>query len=224
MKIYYHPVSTTSRTVMLCAQECGINADFQVVDLMTGEHMKPPYSDLNPNCLVPMVDDGGFLLTESSAILKYIAEKAKCAAYPTDLQARAKVNEMMDWVNSNLYKDLGYGLVYPQLFPWHKRPTDELQAGTLAWHKQKSQAWLKLLDEKLLGPDKTYLCGSSITIADYFAVPIIGLGELIGCDFAPYPNVRRWMNRMKALPSWSKVNEVYDGFAASLKGQRFVTF
>jgi len=142
MKLYYHPVSTTSRIVWLGAEECGQKCDLQVVDLMTGEHMKPPYSDMNPSRMVPMLEDGDFRLTESSAILKYLAEKAKSPAYPTDLKGRARVNEMMDWFNSNIYRDLAYGLVYPQIFPTHQRPSDELQKASHALAEQlyKQQA------------------------------------------------------------------------------------
>ena len=39
----------------------------------------------------------------------------------------------MDWFNTNFYRDFGYGIVYPQIFPHHKRPTDEVQKGTIAW-------------------------------------------------------------------------------------------
>ncbi len=222
MKLYIHPVSTTSRIVMLGAEECGAKCDLQVVDLMTGEHTRPPYSDLNPNKLVPLLEDGDFRLSESAAILRYIAEKSGSGAYPQDMRSRARVNEMMDWFNSNLYKDLAYGLVYPQVFPMHERPTPELQQGTLAWHKARAEHWLQILDEKLIGPQKAYLTGDKVTIADYMGAEIIGLGELIGCDYAKYPNISRWMSRMKALPSWKKVNEVFDGFAASLKDKPFV--
>ena len=217
MKIYYHPVSTTSRMVMMCTGELGIQADYQVVDLMTGEHLKPPYAEFNPNCLVPMLEDGDFRLTESSAILKYLAEKAGSPAYPRDLRQRAKVNEMMDWFNSNLYKDIAYGLVYPQVFPHHKRTGDAMQAGTLAWAKDRTRAWLKILNDKLLGPKKTWLCGETVTIADYFGGEVIALGELVRCDYAPYPNVQRWLDRLKGLPSWKKVHETFEGFKASVK-------
>ena len=60
------------------------------------------------------------------------------AAYPKDVKKRAKVNEMMDWFNSNLYRDWGYGLVYPQVFPGHKRPDDKVQSATLGWHTSKN--------------------------------------------------------------------------------------
>ena len=46
----------------------------------------------------------------------------------------------MDWCNTQLNRDLGYGLAYPQLFPHHKRPSDEMQKGTLAWGKWSSSA------------------------------------------------------------------------------------
>ena len=70
---------------------------------------------LNPNCLVPILEDGDLRLTESSAILKYLADKIGSPAYPKDLKRRAKVNEMMDWINTNFYRDWGYNLAYPQL-------------------------------------------------------------------------------------------------------------
>jgi len=222
MKVYYHPASTTSRIVMLFAAEEAPEIEFQVVDLFTGEHMKPPYSDKNPSCLVPMLEDGDFRLTESSSILKYLADKKGSASYPKDLRERARVNEMMDWVNTNLYRDFAYGLVYPQTFPTHKRRSDEAQASTLAWGKEKSQGWLKILNDSLLGPKKQYLCGDRLSIADYLGAEMIGLGELIRCNFAPYPNVERWLGRMKGLKSWPKVHEVFHGFAGSLKDAKFV--
>src|SRR5574337_543488 len=100
MNIYYHPVSTTSRMLMLFAADAGLKADFKVVDLFTGEHLQPAYAALNPSCMVPMLEDGDFRLTESSAILKYLAEKTGSPAYPSDLRKRAKTNEMMDWLNT----------------------------------------------------------------------------------------------------------------------------
>jgi glutathione S-transferase len=218
VKIYYHPASTTSRPLMLFAAESGMKADFQVVDLFTGEHTKPPYAGMNPNKLVPMLEEGDFRLTESSAILKYLADKAGSSAYPKDLKQRARVNERMDWINTQLCRDLAYGLVYPQIFPGHKRQSEEAQRATLAWAKQRAADWLKVLDTHLLGAGSGYLCGSEITIADYFAAPFVALAEAVGSDLAAYPNVKRWLGRMKQLKSWQQVNEAIDGYAASLQG------
>lgn len=202
---------------MLFAGESGMQADFQVVDLFTGEHFKPPFEAINPNHQVPVLEDGGFRLTESSAILKYLAEKTGSAAYPKDFQQRARVNERMDWINTQLCRDLAYGLVYPQIFATHKRPSDEMQKGTLAWAKERAGGWLKVLDQHLIGGND-YLCDIQITIADYFAAPFVALSDTIGADISGFPNVKRWMGKMKALKSWAKTNKVINGYASSLSG------
>src|SRR6185295_2958673 len=103
----------------------------------------------NPSRLVPMIEDGDFRLTEVSAILKYLADKCSSPAYPKDLQKRARVNERMDWFNTQFYREWGYGLLYPQLFPHLKRPDEAQQKAVIAWGKEKSKAWLKVLDENL---------------------------------------------------------------------------
>jgi glutathione S-transferase len=222
MKLYFHPVSTTSRPVVLFCAESNISYEPHVVDLMSGEHHKEPFVSLNPNCQVPVLQDGDFVLTESSAILKYLADKFDSPAYPKDLKARARVNERMDWFNANHYREWGYHLIYPQVFPHHVRQPEAAQAATLQWGKEKSEIWLQRLDQHVVGKNK-YLCGDQITIADYFGAVLVSAGDLIGVSFKRFPNIERWMNTMRALPSWRKVNEAADGFAASMKGKTFVT-
>jgi glutathione S-transferase len=195
--------------------------DEQTVDLFTGEHYKEEYSKLNPNRLVPMLEDGDLRLTESSAILKYLADKIDSPAYPKDLKKRAKINEVMDWINTNFYREWAYGFIYPQVFPHHKRKTDEIHAATIEWGKERAQNWLQLLDQHWIGPNKQYLVGDQITIADYFGAALVTLGEVIRCDFGNYPNVQRWLNNMKKLKSWPKVNEVFYGLVESVKQQPF---
>ena len=216
MKIYYHPASTTSRPLMLFAAEESVNVDFELVDLFTGAHYKDEYTAINPNRLVPVLEDGDFRLTESSAILKYLADKVKSPRYPAELRARARVNERMDWINTQVCRDFAYGFVYPQIFPMHRRSSDEAQAATIAWGRERAATWLGVLDRNLLGSENRYLCGNELTISDYFGAPFVALGDTVRCGYANYPNVARWLATMKALPSWRKVNEVIDGYAASL--------
>ena len=217
MKLYCHPASTTSRPVMLFAAENRVPVELQVVDLFTGEHTQPPFGAINPNHLVPVLEDGNFRLTESSAILKYLADKVDSPLYPKGLQQRARVNERMDWVNTQLCRDFAYGFVYPQIFPSHKRRSDEAQQATLQWGQERAQGWLKVLNDNFLGSSEGYICGDAMTIADYYAAPFVALGELIGSDYAAYPNVQRWLARMKGLSSWKQVNAAIDGYGASLE-------
>lgn len=222
MKLHFHPASTASRPVVLFCAEEKIAYEPVVVDILKGAHYEEPFVTLNPSKMVPVLEDGDLVLTESSAILKYVADKNGSAAYPKDLKQRARVNERMDWFNTQQYREWGYHLIYPQVFPHHKRPSEEAQRATVEWGREKSEQWLKILNDNVIGRHK-YLCGDQITIADYFGAEILSAGDLIGVSFHRFPNVERWMSTMRALPSWKKVHETIDGFAASLKGQKFVT-
>jgi glutathione S-transferase len=153
--------------------------------------------------------------------LKYLADKYDLPSYPKDLKKRAKVNEVMDWLNTQLYREFGYGLVYPQLFPHHKRRSDEAHAGAIEWGQQGAKKWLQVLNDHWIGPNNKYLCGNEITIADYFGAGLVSIGEWIGCDLAAYPNVKRWLDNMKKLKSWDEVNEVFNTFVAANKGKEF---
>ena len=223
MKLYYQPASTASRPVLLFAAESGIDLDLKLVDIFKGEHLQPAYRALNPNALVPMLEDGDFRLTESSAILKYLADKIDSPLYPKGLQQRARVNERMDWFNTQLSRDYCFGLVFAQLLPHHKRRSDEAQAGAVQWGQERSKLWLQVLNDHSLGPGHNYVCGDAISIADYFGAGLLTLGEVIGCDFTAYPYVQGWLARIKALKSWKSVNATLDGVTAAHKGESFVT-
>jgi glutathione S-transferase len=195
----------------------------EVVDLMTGAHHQEPYISVNPNRQVPTLVDGDLTLGESSTILKYLAEKFDLTAYPKDLKKRAKVNEMMDWFNTHFYHDYGYGVVYPQIYPHHKRPSDEVQKGTIAWGKELTKKWLQVLNDHILGTKNKYVTGDQITIADYFGAALLTCGDPIRTEFSAYPNVVAWLKRMEGTASWKKVNEAMYGFRDYLKEQQFET-
>jgi glutathione S-transferase len=125
----------------------------------------------------------------------------------------------MDWFNTQFYRDFGYGLVYPQLFPHHKRRSDEAHAGAIDWGQQGARKWLQILNDRWIGPDNAYLSGNELTIADYFGSSIVSIGELVGCDFAGYPNVQRWLGNMRKLKAWDAVNECVQRLCRNEQGQ-----
>jgi glutathione S-transferase len=223
MKLYMHPMSTTCRPIMLFAAEEGIALEQQVVDILAGEQFKPEFRAVNPNGLVPVLEDGSFRLTESSAILKYLADKGGSVAYPKDLQSRARVNEVMDWFNTNFYRAFGYGLCYSQLLDGYKLPHEDGQRLAVEAGKQRTERSLEILNDHMLGARGTYLCGERITIADYFASGIVSLGDVVGCTFAAYPNVVKWYGRMRALPHWQATNGGVSAWADYVRGPSYVT-
>ncbi len=222
IKLYVHPLSVFSRPIRLFVAESGLKIQQQVVDLAAGEHRGAEYTQRNPSQLVPMLEENDFRLTESAAILKYLADKTNSPAYPSDPVRRAKIDEMMDWLNTQFYRDWGFNLCLPQIFPHHKRRSEEAHAGAIEWGQQNSRRWLQVLNDHWIG-ENDFLVGNRITIADYFGIALVTLGEAIHTDFSKYPNVARWIGNMKGLKNWNSVNEAFDGFVGSTKGKSFQT-
>jgi glutathione S-transferase len=222
MKLYILTVSNTSRPVRALIAENKLPVEEVELDFNKGEHAKEPYISLNPNALVPTLDDDGFILTESSAIMKYLADKFNLPSYPKDLKTRAKVNELMDWFNTGFYRDYAYNVVYPQIYPHHKRPGEEVQKGTIEWGKELTKKWLKVLNDHWLGHGNKYLVDDILTIADIFGYALLTAGMVTRDEFKAYPNVARWIKEVEKLPSWKKVNEALAGFREYVKDQQFV--
>jgi glutathione S-transferase len=219
MKLYLEPASTTCRGITLFAAEHDIPLELVHVDLFSGGHLTPEFTAPNPNQRVPVLEHDGFLLTESSTILKYLAELADSATYPKALQARARVNEAMDWFNTGLYFDLGYSAVYPQILPPYRRNHPAAQAETLAQGYERGGRWLRLLDQRLARQDGDFVCGAEISLADYLGSAHVTLAEVVAFDFGPYPFVRNWLHAMRSRPAWSEANAAFYGWRSAALSQ-----
>jgi glutathione S-transferase len=218
MKIYLNSVSTTSRPVLLFLAEHDMPVEIVSISLRGGEHLTPEFAALNPNKSVPTLQEGDFVLTECSAILKYLAEKTNSRTYPKDLKARARVNEAMDWFNTGFYRDLGYGVVYPQILPDYAFANPVTQADVLRRGQERAAARLAVLDSHWLR-DSDFLCGSGLTIADYLGSCYVAIAEWVSFDLTLYSNVLRWMSAMKARRSWEKTHRDWNAAKTSRRAQ-----
>lgn len=216
LRLHYDPASTTCRPIILFATENAIPLDYQLVDLFSDENRSDAYTRLNANQAVPVLQHDDFVLTESSAILKYLADLTDSPAYPKDLRARARVNEVMDFFNTYMMRDYVYGLIYARVLSHYRLPGQAHQQ-YIALHEPRAQRRLKALDAWIGA--KTFICGDSITIADYFGSGIITAGELIGYDLRPWTNITRWLHTMKALPSWDEVHAGFYGWRSAVEAQ-----
>lgn len=191
MKFYTHPVSTVSRPVAYFIADHQIAVEEQVIDLFTGEQYGAAFLAINPNHAVPVLVDDDLTLYESSAILKYLADKVDSPAYPKALKARARarVNAVMDWFNTGFYHFFGYELCYEQLLDHYKIKNDVARAEVIARGKANAEQLLDILNNNMLGDGRAFLCGPEMTIADYFGSGIISVGDVTGCSFAKWPNV-----------------------------------
>lgn len=220
IRLYYDPASTTCRPVILFASESHIPLEMELVDLFSDENRSDWYTRLNPNQAVPMLVHDDLVLTESSAILKYLADLTDSPAYPKELRARARVNEVMDFFNTYLMRDYVYGLVYARVLSHYRLP-GQGQQQFIALHEPRAIKRLKALDAWI--GNKPFICSDEITIADYFGSGIVSAGELIGFDLRPYANVNRWLNTMKTLPTWDEVHAGFYGWRSAVEAQMKVS-
>src|SRR5579884_84874 len=108
MKLYINPMSPNVRRVRLTAAVLGMDLEEKKLDFTKGEHKNPEYLALNPNGAVPTLVDGDFVLTESRAIMQYLAsKKPESGLLPRDEKARADVMRWQFWDASHFSPQLG---------------------------------------------------------------------------------------------------------------------
>jgi glutathione S-transferase len=215
MKLYYDPISTTTRPVLLFLAEHELPVDLMHVCLLTGEHLQPAFGAVNPNRKVPILVDGEFSLPECSAILKYLAEVCGSATYPQNLRARARVNAAMDWFNTGLSFYFNYLHNYPQFLGTHAWASPVTQAEVLARGLEGARQALDVLDQHMLS--EAYVCGPDLTIADYLGAAYVGVGEAVGFELDPWPKVSAWMARMRARPAWAEAHAAFHGMITAAR-------
>ena len=200
MKLYFHPLSGNSRRVLLVATHLDIVLERVVVDLSTGEQRGPSHVGRNPNGRVPVLDDDGFVLWESRAIMQYLADKTPGQAlYPTELRARADVNRWMFWCANHMQPAAGVLMQENFVKPLMKRPTDpvELARGEALFAQNAP-----ILDAHLAG--KTWVSQDRVTLADYSLASSFALAGLARMPIADYANIRAWFGRVQELDAWQR--------------------
>ncbi|XP_065885463.1 glutathione S-transferase theta-1-like [Dysidea avara] len=210
LKLYTDAFSPVCRAVMWLLESEGIPYEERTLLLRKGEPTSDPEFDkVNPNRRIPAIDDGGFCLFESSAILKYICNKYKLPDhwYPADVQKRALVNQYLSWHTGNLRcKVFFLKCAQPVMTGKINERRIEEQLPVL----KKS---LDIIDSHFL-KDSKFIVGDKISIADLLCLSEITQYWI--ADFNPEDrgtNVKRWVEDCSKVlnPHFDKINQVvYD--------------
>src|SRR4051812_4497078 len=103
IKLYFNPMSGNSRRVLLVAAHLEVPLERIVIDLVKGEQRGAPHLARDPNGRVPVLDDDGFVLTESRAIMQYLADKTPGQTLvPSAARARAEMNRWLFWCAAHM--------------------------------------------------------------------------------------------------------------------------
>ena len=114
LKIWGRTNSVNVKKALWCIEELGL--EYQRIDagMQYGVVNTPEYRRMNPNGLVPTIDDDGFILWESHSIVRYLSAKyGKGVLWPTDQHALGVANQWMDWSYTfqNVFRDVFWGMV-----------------------------------------------------------------------------------------------------------------
>jgi glutathione S-transferase len=197
MKLYGFPPSPNTWKVRAVAAHLGVPLEMQFVDLTKPRAAE--YLALSPTGRTPTLVDGDFRLTESNAILQYLASQKPNSLWPNDPRTRADIMRWQCWQLAHWGKEACEPLIFNRLVKklLNLGPPDEaaVAKGTEAFHKEA-----KLLDAQLAkGP---YLVGKELTLADFAVAAPLFYIQQGGLPVEPYAKLRDWFGRVSALPAW----------------------
>ncbi|XP_049948977.1 glutathione S-transferase 1-1-like [Schistocerca serialis cubense] len=197
MDLYYVPGSAPCRAVQMVARAVGVDLNLKHVNLVAGEQLRPEFLKMNPMHTVPTIDDNGFYLWESRAIIGYLVDKyAKDdSLYPKEARKRGLVNQRLYFDVGTLYARFA-DYYYPVIFAGGSYNPENLK---------KLEEAFEFLNKFL--EDNDWAAGNSITIADYSLMASVSTAEILGFDIKKYSKVASWFVRAKkAIPSYEETN------------------
>jgi glutathione S-transferase len=188
IKLHYHPLSTYSRRVRIALAEKQIPHELVLVDLAARRHREPPYLSLNPYGRVPTLEEDGFVLFESTAILDYLeATHPRPALVPADARGRALVDMHMKLCDLQLTRYAGT-IIFPKRF----LPKDKWNNAAMAEAKAEIEKHFAILDKQLAG--KTYLVAEQFSLAEVCYTPFLEFLPLM--EISPPSAVAAWSERL----------------------------
>lgn len=190
-KLYRFALSGHAHRAELFLSLLGENAELIDVDLVGGEHKSDDFLRMNPFGQVPVLDDDGTVVSDSNAILVYLAESRGAESwYPRDPATRAEIQR---WL-SIAANEIANGPAAARLVTVFGAKRDHAQ--TL----KTAAALLGTMEGQLA--KRPFLVGDSPTIADIAGYSYIAHAPEGGVDLSPFPAVRAWLDRIEALPGF----------------------
>lgn len=198
LKIWGHRQSSCVKKAIWCAEELGLSYEQITVGGGHGGLDDPTYVAMNPNRVIPTIDDDGFILWESSAIMTYLAAKhGQGTIYPDDVRQRGEAYRWIHWQGNVLRP-----LMLPLFVEWVGMEPQRRHLDSLEQKRRGMEGPWRILDDHLAGRD--FVAGADFSMGDipigimanwWYAFPI---------DHFELPNMEAWYARLRARPAFQK--------------------
>lgn len=188
-----HTSSNVEKLLWACTE---MGVPFERRDMAGKFGFTDEYLAMNPNRVVPTIDDDGFILWESNACLRYLAAKHGAGTlWPEDLQVRANADRWMDWCTTTLWvalRPVFHGLIRTSL------ENRDMEAITAA--AKSTGEILAILDDWLA--DRDFVCGDAFTMGDIPVGFVLYRWYALDVEHPERPNVRAWYERLTERPGY----------------------
>ena len=199
LKLWGRNNSVNVQKAIWCLEELKLPYERIDAGMQYGVVNEPPFRAMNPNGLVPVIEDGGAVIWESNAIVRYLAAKyGKGTMWAEDPAERAQSDKWMDWCATVYWppmREVFWGLI--------RTPPEKRNPELIETSRKKAGEVLKILDAALSGSD--YIAGKQLTIGD---IPLgtiswrwFGIADL---ERVPLPNVEAWFERLSQREAFKK--------------------
>jgi glutathione S-transferase len=193
LTLHYHPFSTFARRVRIALIEKHIPGELVEVDMLARAHRGPAYLALNPYGRVPTLEEDGFVLYESTAILDYLeATHPTPPLVPANARGRALVAMHMKLCDIQMARQTGT-IIFPKRF----MPKERWDEAAMAQAKKEIEKHLAIVEQQLAG--KQYMVGEQSSLVEVCYTPFVEFLPLM--EITPPPGVAAWVQRMLERPS-----------------------
>ena len=200
LKIWGRTNSVNVKKALWCLEELGLPYERIDAGMQYGVVNTPEYREMNPNGLVPTMEEDGFVLWESHSIVRYLAAKyGKGVLWPMDERTRALANQWMDWAFSfqAAFRPVFWGLV--------RTPPEKRDMAAIEEARAKCAEMLGILDATLA--DRHYVVGA-FSMGD---IPIgchVQLWMRLPIARPKHPNLAGWFERLCARTAYKKIVDI----------------
>src|SRR5262245_47166925 len=187
--LYVFPPSPRAFKVLAFVNYIGLNCQVRIIDLTKGEQNTPEYTALNPNQRMPTLEEDGYVVWESNAILQYLAaKKPEMGLFPTEPRARVDVTRWQFW--DMAHWDSACAILIFERAVKQLLKIGQPEAAEIAKGEERFHRAAKVLDGQLA--KGRYVTGNALTVADFSLGAPLTMTRTAQLPTEDYKNIRRW--------------------------------
>ncbi|MEK0082531.1 glutathione S-transferase family protein [Benzoatithermus flavus] len=196
LKVWGRANSLNVQKVMWAVAELGLPYERIDVGGAFGGLDTPAYAALNPNRLIPVLEDGGTVVWESNAIVRYLAARYGAGTlWPEDPATRAAADRWMDWQLTTLQPSLS-----PVFLGLVRTPPEQRDMAAIGIHAERLGQAMRILDDHLAG--RRFVAGDALTMGDIPLGCVYWRYVNLAIDRPELPNLAAWHERLAAREAY----------------------